>query len=306
MGYPAGMSFVNYSQKYNIPYLVRCAGSDIQVSDRAKYGERRNFKIDKLIRRNFSKIPFVVSISKSVYKEYKKLGIEDMCIKSITNGVNTNLFHKQIYNKYNFYNNYNIPKDYKIFLSVGRNHYKKNFKLLFQVATILKENSFNKFIFIIIGDNTQSLKDLVSSDLKQNFLILDSFGIDYDNGLPVVPHRELIMFYQVSDLFVFPSYIETFGIVLVEAMAAGLPIITSDVEGCRDLVSNYQNGFLCNPEKEDEFADKIIQLLSDRELYNKIVNRNKSKAKFYDWDIVVKKYCKLYHEVISNFKNIDE
>ena len=71
-------------------------------------------------------------------------------------------------------------------------------------------------------------------------------------------------------MFVFPSFIETFGIVLVEAMAAGLPIITSDVDGCRDLISNHENGFLCNPEKADEFANKINKLLSKKLLYRKI------------------------------------
>ena len=108
-GLPAGISFVNYSLKYNIPYLVRCAGSDIQVSDRAKYGERRNSKIDKLIRRNFFQDSFVVSISKSVYKEYIKLGIEDDSIKSITNGVNVRLFGEINYSKNRLLDKYNIP-----------------------------------------------------------------------------------------------------------------------------------------------------------------------------------------------------
>lgn len=303
MGYPAGLSFVNYSLKYNIPYLVRCAGSDIQVSDRAKYGERRNHKIDKLIRTNFSKIPFVVSISESVYNEYIKLGIENDSIKSITNGVNARLFGEINHCKNWVLDKYNIPRNYKIFLSVGRNHYKKNFKLLFEIACILKKNGFNEFIFIIIGDNTQSLKDLVTPDLKENFLILGSFGVDIQNGIPVIPHGKLINFYQISDLFVFPSFIETFGIVLVEAMAAGLPIITSDVDGCRDLISNHENGFLCNPEKADEFAEKINKLLSKKLLYREIQNNNKEKSKLYDWDFVVNKYYKLYFEVIKKFKS---
>lgn len=302
MGYPAGTSFVNYSLKYNIPYLVRCAGSDIQISEQVKYGARRNLKIDKLIKRKFSKISFLISISNSVYKEYKNLCIDDICIKSITNGVNAKLFGKHHHNKNAVLNKYNIPRNYKIFLSVGRNHHKKNFKLLFQIAYILKKNGFNDFIFIIIGDNTHNLKDLVTPDLKQNFLILGSFGVDFDDGIPVIPHAKLINFYLISDLFIFPSFIETFGIVLVEAMAAGLPIITSDVEGCRDLVSNYQNGFLCNPEKANEFVDKINKLLSNNVLYKEIQKKNKEKSKIYDWDIVVNKYYELYDEVIKSFK----
>lgn len=300
MGYPAGVSFVNYSLKFKIPYLVRCAGSDIQVSSIAKYGERRNLKIDNLIKKSFIKMPFLISISNSVYNEYKKININDKCIKSIPNGVNTSLFSVVHEERECILKKYNIPEDFKIFLSVGRNHFKKNFKLLFKIAYALKKRNFTNFIFIIVGDHTSSLKHLITPDLKDNFLIINSFGLDFDNGLPIIPHRKLISLYQISDLFVFPSFIETFGIVIVEAMAASLPIITSNVEGCRDLITNNVNGFLCNPENEEEFANNIILLLSDKEKYEEFQFNNKNKALEYDWDLIVGKYVELYKEVIMD------
>jgi glycosyltransferase involved in cell wall biosynthesis len=296
MGYPAGISFVDYGNKNKIPYLVRCAGSDIQVSDRGDYGARRDLKIDKLIKTKLVQIPCLISISNSVYEEYKKLTVTDESIVSITNGVSTNLFDEIQIDK-EIYNKYNIPKDYKLFLSVGRNHPKKNFKLLFKVAKGLKERNFIKFIFLIVGDNTDELNKYLTEDIKENILLLDSFGIDFEDGVPIIPHRDLISLYKASDLFVFPSYIETFGIVLIEAMAAGLPIVTTDVEGCRDLVSDGENGYLLDPENSNDFVDKIIQIMNDDDLYKKFAQNNTLKAKQFDWDIIVDKYIETYKKL---------
>ncbi|QKF81106.1 glycosyltransferase family 4 protein [Halarcobacter ebronensis] len=297
MGYPAGVSFVDYAKKYKIPYLVRCAGSDIQVSDRGDYGVRRNSKIDEFIKIKLIQMPCLISISNSVYEEYKKLNVSDESIVNITNGVSTNLFDEIQIDKEKIYTKYNIPKDFKLFLSVGRNHPKKNFKLLFQVAKGLRDRNFTKFIFVIVGDNSDDLYQYLTDDIKENILLLDSFGIDFEDGVPVIPHRDLISLYKASDLFVFPSYIETFGIVLIEAMAAGLPIVTTDVEGCRDLVSDGENGYLLDPESSVDFVYKIIHIMNDDNLYKKFAQNNILKAKEFDWDIIVDKYIETYKKL---------
>lgn len=299
MGYPAGVTFVEYGNQNNIPYLVRCAGSDIQVSDIGDYGDRRNKKVNNLINLKLNLMPCLISISNSVYKEYKKLNINDENITSITNGVDVKLFDNIKKDKDFICKKYNISLDNKIFLSVGRNHPKKNFKLLFKIAKELIENRFYKFTFIIIGDNVNKLNKYMNDEIKDNFLLLESFGIDFENGVPLIPNRELIKFYKASDLFVFPSYIETFGIVLIEAMAAKLPIITTNVEGCKDLIENDLNGYLLDPENSKEFCSKILFLLKNMDIYNKYSYNNYIKAKNYDWDIIVNKYVKTYKKLKS-------
>ncbi len=303
MGYPAGVSFVDYAKTHNTPYLVRCAGSDIQVSNRGDYGARRDLKIDDLIKTKLVQMPCLISISNSVYEEYKKLNVSDESIVSITNGVSTNLFDEIQIDKEKIYHKYNLPKDFKLFLSVGRNHPKKNFKLLFKVAKGLKEQNFSKFVFLIVGDNTDELNKYLTDDIKENILLLDSFGIDFEDGVPIIPHRDLISLYKASDLFVFPSYIETFGIVLIEAMAAGLPIVTTNVEGCKDLVNDGQNGYLLDPESSVDFVDKIIEIMNDDILYRKFGQNNISKAKQFDWDIIVDRYIETYKKLRSSDEN---
>lgn len=303
MGYPAGVSFVMFSRKYNIPYFIRCAGSDIQISNVGNYGVRRNRRIDNIVKRKLNSATYLVSISESVRNEYLKLQIVENKIINISNGVDLSLFESLSISKYDIYDKYGISHNMKIFLSVGRNHDKKNFKLLFDVAQNLINNKYDKFIFLIVGDNSKDLSKYITDKLKTHFLLLESFSLDYNYDVPLLPHRELVSIYKASDLFIFPSFIETFGIVLIEAMAAGLPIITSNVEGCRDLVKNDKNGFLCNPNCSYEFSNRIIQLMTNSSLYREFSENNLIMAKDYDWSKITHKYINLYKKIL-NQKNV--
>lgn len=300
MGYPAGVSFLEFGNSNKLPYLVRCAGSDIQKSDIAEYGDRRNKKIDSIVTAKLNKIPRLISISNSVYYEYKKLNVEDKSISHINNGVDIELFNKTKSNREMVCKTYNIPYKNKIFLSVGRNHPKKNFKLLFDVARKLKDQGVDAFTIVIVGDKTDDLSKYYTPDIKDNVLLLPSFGIDFDNGIPVIPHRGLVALYKSCDLFVFPSYIETFGIVLVEAMAAGLPIIAFEVEGCKDLVQTNVNGYLLELDNIELFSEKIMYLMANEDIYNRFRESNLEKAKLFSWEIIVDKYTDVYKSLIES------
>ena len=58
------------------------------------------------------------------------------------------------------------------------------------------------------------------------------------------PSSQIINYLLISDFFIFPSVLESFGVVIIEAMAAGLPIIANDVPGSKDLIINEKTGFL--------------------------------------------------------------
>ena len=162
--------------------------------------------------------------------------------------------------------------------------------------------NLHNFTFIIVGGDVTELTRYIDKDLAENFLLLEPFGIDFNKASPVVPHRSLIELYKVSDLFVFPSFIETFGIVLLEAMAAGLPIVTSDVEGCRDLVIENVNGHLLDPNDDIGFSNSILAICSDNSLSKKLSRNNVNKAKQYDWDKITDGYITAYKKAILKEK----
>lgn len=103
--------------------------------------------------------------------------------------------------------------------------------------------------------------------------------------------QDLINFYKNADVFVLPSDQEGMPLVLLEAMAAGLPIIGSNVIGIKELIKD--SGLLVEPAPR-HFASAIDRLISDPELAKALSNKSFSKAREYSWDNLVSKFEYLY------------
>lgn len=106
--------------------------------------------------------------------------------------------------------------------------------------------------------------------------------------------EEIIKMYQASAIYVLPSYREGLPLTLFEAMASGLPVVATPVNGVSYEVKNNENGFLVDYGDNESFKEKIIILLKNNKLRNKISMNNLKKAKQYDWDIINKKIMNLY------------
>jgi glycosyltransferase involved in cell wall biosynthesis len=106
----------------------------------------------------------------------------------------------------------------------------------------------------------------------------------------------------MSDVFVLPSLIEAFGVVTLEAMAAGKAIVATNLGGSTDatgLVKDGANGFLVSPGDENELADRIIRILQNEEYLVKMGRRSKEIATSFDWSEVTKKYIDAYRTVLD-------
>jgi len=97
-----------------------------------------------------------------------------------------------------------------------------------------------------------------------------------------------------SDIFVLPSLSESFGIVNIEAMASGLPIIATKVGGIPEIIKDGENGFLVEPKNPEQIAERILYLLSNNNIRRSISFNNKEKAKNYSWDLIVNKLIAVY------------
>lgn len=118
-------------------------------------------------------------------------------------------------------------------------------------------------------------------------------------------HSELPKIYAQADVFVAPSITlengatEGFGLVLIEAMASGTPVIATKTGGMKDIVSDGKNGYLIEEKNSHMIADKINLLLNNPDLCEKIRNAAKETASYYDWRNIGNEYILLIEECIA-------
>jgi phosphatidylinositol alpha-mannosyltransferase len=90
---------------------------------------------------------------------------------------------------------------------------------------------------------------------------------------------------------------ESFGIVLVEAMAAGLPVVCSDIPGYREVVRDGVEGFLVPPNDPAALADAIVRVLTDAPLASSLAGAGRARAAEYSWDSVLPRLESVYERL---------
>ena len=201
-------------------------------------------------------------------------------------GIDTNLFahtnSKSGFSKY---------KNKKIMLFVGRLNEQKGIQYLIRAMPIIRKNIKNALL-LVIGEGGYK------SDMQKLAASLDiSDSVEF---LGAIPHKELSNYYNLADAFVLPSVTskigtEGLGLVLLEAMSCGTPVVGTETGGIRYIIKNNENGLLARERDEHDLADKIIRAVSDLKLRQKLSKNGTRFAKEnYSWDIIVKKFDALY------------
>lgn len=115
-----------------------------------------------------------------------------------------------------------------------------------------------------------------------------------------LPAEDLPRYYQSCDIYCAPSTGgESFGVVLLEAMAAGRPVLASRIQGYAGVLTHGREGFLTEPKNPASIATGIIRLLSDRELRSRMAEAGRRTARLYDWPIVAGRVLAYYEKVIA-------
>lgn len=296
LAYPSGTILGQLSNnnlfKKNV---VLCPGEDIQINKDIAYGMRLDSKIDKNIKKHLINLKNFIALTDSVQNEYLKLGIKKEKIINIPYGVEeTNLV--SVSNKEKLRDLYGICKNSFVFICVGRNHPKKNFKLLPKIAKELNKLTSLDYKILIVGKDVNLLETPIkNNNLEKNFILIDEISNQISPKL-IFPSIELSNYYKLSDCFIFPSNLETFGIVLAEAMISGLPIITSDAPGCRDVVKNHNHGLIFKREDHLSAAKLMFNVLNDRDSLTEFKKKSIKRGKIFNSIEIALQYEKLFNK----------
>ena len=181
------------------------------------------------------------------------------------------------------------PLSAKRVITIGRYSYEKGYDLLLRVWSMVEKKCSDWQLDVFaMGDPTPYIKIMDELSIDKKRCHLNSSVVDVENE------------FVNSSILVLPSRTEGFGLVLVEAMACGLPVISFDCEnGPRSIITDGEDGFLIPPLDVESFADCLIQLMNDGKLRKVIGENGQRKSQLYHIDSIGRQWKQLFGEIMQ-------
>jgi len=184
-----------------------------------------------------------------------------------------------------------LPEE-KIILYVGRLVYEKGIQILVNAAPKILEKVNAKFIIVGSGYMKEQLSTIVKSMNLEKKILFSGF----------VEEEILLKLQKCADVSVVPSLFEPFGIVALEAMAAGSPVVVSDTGGLSEIVDHDLNGVKVYPNNPESLAWGVIKTLLDNKYKDHIrKNAYKKIREKYDWNKIALKTKQIYESVLGEY-----
>ncbi len=209
-------------------------------------------------------------------------------INVVPNGVNLNLFNG-IERDYDFRRQYAMDNE-KIILFMGRLVYEKGVQNLIAAMPKILEN-YHDAKLIIAG------KGGMIDELRNQVNYLGLGNKVYFTGY--LSSKNVQKMYKCADVAVFPSTYEPFGIVALEGMLSGTPVVVSDIGGLNEIVDHGVNGMKSYAGNPNSLADSILTLLFDHKLCDEVAKNAKAKVKAeYNWNKIAQDTHFTYQKAI--------
>jgi len=180
----------------------------------------------------------------------------------------------------------------KIILSVGTLIKRKGIHIVLRALADLAKR-FEGLSYVVVGDGIER-RNLQSLTRE---LGLERF-VDF---LGQRPHAEVFRHMSACDVFVLPSWDEAFGVVYLEAMACGKPVVACRGEGVEDIVTHGETGLLVEPKDEESLKEALVRLLSDSELCERMGEKAREVVlENFTWEKNAQETIRLYREILSS------
>jgi phosphatidylinositol alpha-mannosyltransferase len=230
------------------------------------------------LRRIWKRLAVRVAVSRAAAEFVSRVGRGDLRI--VPNGADVEMFASAEPAR--------LPEGRRL-LFVNRLDPRKGFRVMVSAFRMLASERPD-VVLVVAGDGPErpALQDL-PAEMRKRVVMLGN-----------VPHEELPPYHAASEVFCAPATgRESFGIVLVEAMAAGLPMVASDIPGYREVVRDGLEGRLVPPRDPPALARAVAELLDDPETAKRFGEAGRSRAWRYSWSTVAGEIEEIYREAIE-------
>ena len=272
------------SKMFKIPTVLTVHGI-------GKYNEPSIIFYDKFVSTFFlNRANKIIAVSNTVKDELKKRGVKDSRIVVIPNGVDyckyENLPDQDLFRKL-----LGINSDEKIILALGRIKKEKGFQFLIKAMPKILEVLNGKVVLVICGQDFGYKKNLEKL-IKNLGLTSKVIFLGFVDG------KLKLQALSSSSVVVLPSLYEAFGLVAVEALAAGKPLVTSKFSGFLDFMENKDYIWVVEPTNIQQLADTIVYVLTNGLLSANLAKNAKNIVKIFSWEKIAKQTMRVYEKVL--------
>ena len=276
-----GMYLIRYLKKHKIKFILNCDGGKEKINEN---------KIVANIKKYFiGGASYWLSTGENTNMYLKYYGADEHKIyKYNFTSINEKDILKNVISekeKNELRNKFGIDKKYVI-ISVGSFIQRKGMDILIKSAKYINDEAE---IIVVGGEPTEDYKKIITDMQIKNVRFMD-----------FASKEKLKQYYMMSDIFVLATREDIWGLVINEAMANGLPIITTDkcIAGL-ELIENKINGFIVETDNYNEIANKINELINNPILRKKVSLENLKKIKDYTIESMAKQHIEIFNKIIE-------
>ncbi len=226
--------------------------------------------------------------------EYDKLSAQypQKLVVHLPNGVDTKKFNRPKSNLPDCRTLWKIPQDARLILCVSRLDYQKNQMQLVQLLAELRKRGDKAHVLLIGPPTAKWYEQEIRHHAKE---------LGVEEHLTIIPGLSpddllLLGAYKAADVFILPSQHEPFGIVVLEAWSAGIPVIGSNVGGLAFLIKDGVNGLQFEQGNDEALLDAYDKLFCTNGLKEKLVKQASEDVESYSWDSVAKTLLGVYNK----------
>ena len=226
--------------------------------------------------------------SKSAADELREKGIENIDLWQ--RGIDITKFSPE-YRSEALRHSFGISKDDCILLFVGRLVKEKDLDDLVAMDKILKKMNLH-YRLVLVGDGP--MREELEEELPEAHFT------------GYLHNEDLSQLFASSDIFVFPSTTETFGNVILEAYASGVPVVTVDKGGVADLIKHGETGFVAKSNDPADFARYVQAMITHPEMRKSLGIQAKEYSKEFNWEHINTRLISSYQEIIENYAMLNK
>jgi glycosyltransferase involved in cell wall biosynthesis len=278
--FPSGLLGLMMKKIWKQKMVITVHGSDLSKMP------KKSPIIKKCTQMILNHADYVITVGQELYNEViTEYKVEKEKVSSLSMGVNLDIF-KPVVDKDKTRQELHLNECKKMILFVGNITAEKGLIELVKAYSSVKKR-FSNYSLHLIG--SQKDEEFVFR-LKRS---IANYGVKDVFLHPALPQEEISKWMSVADVFVLPSYHEGFGLVALEAMACGTPVIGSGVGGLKYLLDGGA-GVMIDPKDTYSFSEEIIRVVTDQDLRQQLMTNSKKKVEEHDQRLIIRTIQDIY------------